>query len=112
MQVQGAMNKEMLEMSVKHEPQSKKMAILIGAAINMTAGIVIGSIYLSWYSNQNSIQKLYIDALTTYESNNEVAYKAIVTYYKETYGLDDPKDLNVYDNSFESSGDWTDNDAV
>ena len=69
MQVQGAMNKEMLEMSVKHEPQSKKMLVLIGAAVHMTAGVVLGSIYLAWYSNQNSIQKLYDDAYDLYKSS-------------------------------------------
>ena len=73
----------------------------------MTAGIVLGSIYLAWYSNQNQIQSLYEDAWDTAESESsksaqgKVTYEAFVEGLKDL-GIDDPQSINVYDNSYAS----------
>lgn len=56
------MNAEMLEMSVKHEPKSKKAVVLIGSICHLMAGVIIGAIYLAWWFNQNEIQGLWNDA--------------------------------------------------
>ena len=59
MDIKGGVSLEMLEMSVKNEPKSKKAAVLIGSIIHMAAGLIIGSIYLSWYRNQSEIQSAW-----------------------------------------------------
>ena len=55
MEVQGAVSMKAMKLAVKNEPRSRKIIMGVASVVQLLGALIIGSIYLSWYKNQNDI---------------------------------------------------------
>ena len=105
----------MLEMAVKHEPKSKKAAVLVGSICHWMAGVIIGGIYIAWWYNQNQIQSLWEEAWDLAEEEFSAEKWAQIQVATKSYlKTDDPKSINYYDNLYLSTSKfgYTDDDEA